>query len=79
MFTEEEIALHNKEDDCWVIVNGNVIDATSFLSEHPGGKRAILLYAGKDASKEFNAIHMPDVVHKYAPNTVIGSLLKTSK
>ena len=27
---------------------------TSFLSEHPGGELAILTFAGKDATEEFN-------------------------
>lgn len=31
-----------------------VLDVTSFLSEHPGGELAILTFAGKDATEEFN-------------------------
>ena len=27
-----EVAKHNKEDDCWVIVNGQVLNATPFLN-----------------------------------------------
>jgi succinate dehydrogenase/fumarate reductase flavoprotein subunit len=29
--TTAEVAKHNKEDDCWVIVNGQVLNATPFL------------------------------------------------
>lgn len=72
VFTLEEVAKHNKEDDCWVIVNGEVLDVTKFLDEHPGGKQAILLFAGRDATEEFNMLHKPDVVAKYAPECVIG-------
>ena len=68
----EEIAKHTTEDDCWVVVNGVVLDATSFLNDHPGGKGAIMLYAGKDATAEFNMLHKPDVVEKYAPEIIIG-------
>jgi len=68
----EEVAKHKTDKDCWVIVNGQVLNATSFLDKHPGGKAAIMLYAGKDASAEFNMIHKPDVVVKYAPDTIIG-------
>ncbi len=35
-------------------VDGQVLDVTSFLSEHPGGELAILTFAGKDATEEFN-------------------------
>ena len=57
-----------------MVVNGEVLDVTSFLPDHPGGELAILTFAGKDASEEFNMIHPPDVVGKYAPDAVIGKL-----
>merc|ERR1719356_1579976 len=56
------------------VVNGEVLDVTKFLSEHPGGELAILTFAGKDASEEFNMIHPPDVIPKYAPDAVIGMI-----
>merc|ERR1719433_1433587 len=72
--TLEEVAKHNTKEDCWVVVNGEVLDVTKFLSEHPGGELAILTFAGKDATEEFNMIHPPDVIPKYAPDAVIGVL-----
>jgi cytochrome b involved in lipid metabolism len=27
------------------------------MGDHPGGKKVILAYAGRDASEEFNALH----------------------
>ncbi|CAK9029274.1 unnamed protein product [Durusdinium trenchii] len=67
-----DVAKHNSKTDCWVVVDGQVLDVTSFLSEHPGGELAILTFAGKDATEEFNMIHPPDVIGKYAPDSVIG-------
>ena len=75
-YSMDEIAKHNTEQDCWVVVNGQVLNATSFLNKHPGGKEAILLYAGKDATEEFNMLHKPDVVEKYAPEIIIGTYKK---
>lgn len=74
VYSPEEVAKHNKEDDCWVIVNGEVLDVTGFLNDHPGGKKPIMLFAGRDASVEFNLLHKPDVVEKYAPEVIIGTI-----
>ena len=75
-FTLEEVAKHNTDKDCWVAVNGDVLNVTDFLRDHPGGKKAIMLFAGKDASEEFNMLHKPDVVAKYLdPGTqILGKL-----
>jgi predicted heme/steroid binding protein len=73
-YTLADVAKHNTDKDCWVVVNGQVLDVTKFLPKHPGGKPAIMLYAGKDATAEFNMLHKSDVVEKYAPDTVIGTL-----
>merc|ERR1739847_50346 len=73
-YTLAEVAKHITKEDCWVVVNGNVMDVTNFLKDHPGGELAILTFAGKDASEEFNMIHPPDVIGKYAPDAVIGEL-----
>merc|ERR1712137_245113 len=71
----DEVAKHNTDKDCWVVVNSQVLDVTEFLADHPGGKRAIMLYAGKDASEEFNMLHDPKVVKKYlAPKQILGNL-----
>lgn len=80
LISVEEVSKHNKEDDCWVIISGYVLNMTHFLNEHPGGKNAILLYAGKDATDEFNMMHTFDYIEKYAPDTIIGKVANaTSK
>merc|ERR1719281_1500099 len=73
-YTAEEVAKHVSNTDCWVILHGNVLDVTKFLKEHPGGELAIMTFAGKDATHEFDMIHPPDVVGKYAPDAIIGPL-----
>ena len=47
--TAEEVAKHNTKDDCWVIVGEQVLDCTNFLADHPGGAKAIVIYAGARA------------------------------
>ncbi|KAL0943404.1 nitrate reductase [Colletotrichum truncatum] len=59
-FTREEIEKHDKEDDCWIVVDGKVYDATSVMSWHPGGKAPIMAHAGRvhqEATEEFDSIH----------------------
>ncbi|KAJ3017536.1 hypothetical protein HKX48_003502 [Thoreauomyces humboldtii] len=75
-YTLADVGKHTTEKDCWVVVNGQVLNATSFLDDHPGGKKAIMLYAGRDATEEFNMLHKPEVVAKYAPEIIIGTLKK---
>jgi len=78
-FSLKEVAAHNKEDDCWVVVNGEVLDVTKFMHDHPGGKMAIMTFAGRDATHEFNMLHDKNVVEKYAPECVVGKLKAESK
>ena len=52
IYTEEEVAKHAAEDDCWITVHGKVYDVTKFLDDHPGGPEIITDLAGKDASDE---------------------------
>jgi len=75
MYTLEDVAKHNAEDDCWVILHGEVYDVTKFLPDHPGGKRAIMMYAGKDCTTEFDMLHSKDIIDKYAVEFHVGSLM----
>lgn len=78
-YTMAEVAKHTKDDDAWVVVNGLVLNVSSFLEDHPGGKMALMTFAGKDATEEFNMVHAPDVIDKYAKHLIIGKLAASSK
>jgi len=59
-FTREEIERHDKDGDCWIVVDNKVYDVTSVLAWHPGGKAAIMAHAGKchnETTEEFASIH----------------------
>ena len=41
-----------------------VYNLTDFLGDHPGGVKAPLMYAGKDATEEFEMLHNSKVLNK---------------
>lgn len=53
------MALHNKVQDAWIILNGEVLDVTRWIPLHPGGEQTLVRFLGKDASLEWNMIHAP--------------------
>ena len=73
VFSSEEVAKHCSENDCWVIIQGNVYDVTKFLRDHPGGKKVLLNVAGKDATTQFQSLHQANVLLQY-DSLKIGSL-----
>ncbi|KAF9518883.1 hypothetical protein BS47DRAFT_1358526 [Hydnum rufescens UP504] len=77
-FTLEEVAKHNTKDDLWVVVEGQVLNVTKFLPEHPGGEKAILLYGGKDATEEFLMLHDPKVRTRRSHREIEGISLGSS-
>jgi cytochrome b involved in lipid metabolism len=63
--TIEEVASHNTEEDCWIIIENSVYDVSKFMNEekfHPGG-HAIFANPGKDATDVFKAYH-PNYVYQ---------------
>eukprot|EP00461_Guttulinopsis_vulgaris_P001312 UN01312 len=64
-YSREEVAKANTEEKCWIIIDSRVYDMTKFLRFHPGGKHAIMEYAGKDATKVFYDLHRTEVLQKY--------------
>ncbi|KAK9447203.1 FMN-dependent dehydrogenase-domain-containing protein [Limtongia smithiae] len=73
-----ELADHRSSKSCWVVLHGAVYDLTSFLPHHPGGARAILTRAGKDATKEFDALHAPGTLEEAFPpgdQNVLGTFV----
>merc|ERR1719353_2617712 len=64
-FSLDDVATHNNKSDCWAVLHDRVLDVTDFLKDHPGGELAIITFAGKDATAEFDMIHPPDVIEKY--------------
>jgi len=78
-YSVDEVKKHTKDSDCWVVLHNEVYDVTKFLNDHPGGKKAIMLYAGKDATTEFDMLHSKDLLARYGPEFHIGALQAGAK
>eukprot|EP01059_Diplonema_ambulator_P035236 TRINITY_DN8215_c0_g1_i1.p1 TRINITY_DN8215_c0_g1~~TRINITY_DN8215_c0_g1_i1.p1 ORF type:complete len:458 (+),score=114.25 TRINITY_DN8215_c0_g1_i1:57-1430(+) len=54
---KDEIKMHCRDTDMWMVIHGKVYDVTLFAKYHPGGVNVLLPCAGKDASIMFNKYH----------------------
>jgi cytochrome b involved in lipid metabolism len=69
--TVAEVLKHNTVSDCWSVVNGNVYNLTSYVSNHKGGAAVITAICGKDGTKAFSGQH----AGASKPNADLSSLL----
>lgn len=74
LYTSHEVASHNTEDKCWIIVGNKVYDITPFLPVHEGGGLGI--YCGSDITTEFNGEYHPKEAREILDKYYIGDLKK---
>jgi fatty acid desaturase 2 (delta-6 desaturase) len=53
LYTWNEVQQHNKKDDKWVVIEGQIYNITNWARRHPGGARVISHYSGQDATVSF--------------------------
>ncbi|KAI9026709.1 acyl-CoA dehydrogenase/oxidase [Hyaloraphidium curvatum] len=73
-FSRQEVAQHNKPDDCWIIVDSLVYNVSTFADLHPGGAGVIHDVAGKDATDVFYQLHRHSVLQKFGPRLLVGTV-----
>ena len=80
-YTKDEVAVHCKEGDLWVILKEKhsdgefkVYDLSEYVDQHPGGD-AIYNNAGGDATVGFNGPQHPPTVHDLVKEYCIGYLV----
>lgn len=52
-----EVTRHSSVRDCYLVVNNNVYDVTSYINYHPGGSDYIISYCGTEVTGIFASIH----------------------
>ncbi|KAI3655003.1 hypothetical protein MP228_000383 [Amoeboaphelidium protococcarum] len=72
-FSWAEVKKHVSRDDCWLVIDNEVVDVSKFMKLHPGGGSPLMSVAGRDASSEFHSIHSMDAV-RMKMNYVIGTV-----
>jgi len=53
VLSNKEIATHNKQSDCWLIISNKVYDITSYFGSHPGGSGVMAATCGTDATNAY--------------------------
>lgn len=46
MLNGKQVANHSTKESCWIVIDSQVYDVTSFLQRHPGGAAVILKQGG---------------------------------
>lgn len=49
----EQIARHDRPEDCWIVVRGKVYDVTRYIPSHPASRQTITDQCGKDSTSAF--------------------------
>eukprot|EP00796_Vickermania_ingenoplastis_P004831 gene4831-3470_t len=73
-YTWEEIKQHDKDTDCWVVMNDKVLDVSQFLNEHPGGLDPIKDMAGEDITSSFESIGHSSTAVVKSKSFIVGCL-----
>ncbi|CAN0922688.1 Cytochrome b5 isoform E [Linum grandiflorum] len=74
VFGFEEVSVHNKTKDCWLIISGKVYDVTPFMEDHPGGDEVLLSATGKDATNDFEDVGHSDSAREMMDKYYIGEI-----
>ena len=72
-FTRDDVAKHNRSNDCWVIVHDRAYDVTKFVPKHPGGNM-IHVNAGGECTALFESYH-PLKARKVLEKFYVGDVL----
>ncbi|KAI1358838.1 hypothetical protein F5Y08DRAFT_103641 [Xylaria arbuscula] len=73
-YTLREVAQHKQQGDLWMVIQGKVLDVTTYAKDHPGGLDLILETAGTDATEAFNDAGHSEEAFEIMEPMVIGTL-----
>lgn len=74
ILTSEEVAKHNSSTDCWLIIDNNVYNVTSYINKHPGGAQALIFFCGKEATQAFETKGNKNKPHSQTAKIVLDKM-----
>ena len=75
-YTLAQVATHNTAGDCWVVVSGKVVNASSFINLHPGGADKITRVCGQDITSSYNRVgeHVQAIANQVIAKLAVGTV-----
>jgi cytochrome b involved in lipid metabolism len=70
-YTATQVASHNSPNSCWLVINNQIYDVTSYIPNHPGGPQ-IAQGCGQDITSYMQNSHRP--VDYMLPQFLIGTV-----
>lgn len=52
-YSMQSVAAHNRPDNCWMAINGQVYDLPTYLPQHPTAPDVIVPWCGKEATHAY--------------------------
>jgi cytochrome b involved in lipid metabolism len=65
-YTRDEVAQHHSPHDLWIVIDGNVLDVSAFVNQHPGGLVLLDGAGGQDMATVFARFHHPTTVSLFS-------------
>ena len=75
--TMDEVRMHNRTGDAWIVFNQQVYDISSYLTFHPGGAALLLRYAGLNVTTAFMKQHPYVNIKSILSTCLVGSLVSS--
>lgn len=51
VYTMAEVAQHDSQEDCWLVIEGKVYDVSSYVDKHPAPPSVLVPWCGREATE----------------------------
>jgi len=52
-YSLEVVSAHNRAENCWMAINGQIYDVSAYLPQHPSAPEVIVAWCGKEATTAY--------------------------